>query len=104
MAKKKKRDFWDDVEVEEIEPISAGKTSRNQYPDNIDDDDDGGFRATRCMPLKIIMRILLFVLRLSAFQVLSVCAIWISGQRAARRIISAARYFRRSMIRRLPMC
>lgn len=61
MAKKKKRDFWDDVEVEEIEPISAGKTSRNQYPDNIDDDDDGGFRATRCMPLKIIMRILLFV-------------------------------------------
>ena len=60
MAKKKKRDFWDDVEVEEIDPISAGETSRNQYPDNIEDDDDGGFRATRCMPLKIIMRILLF--------------------------------------------
>lgn len=61
MAKKKKRDFWDDVEVEEIEPISAEVTDRNQYSDNIDDDDDGGFRATRCMPLKIVMRILLFV-------------------------------------------
>lgn len=63
MAKKKKRDFWDDVEVdEEIDPKAGQDTSKNQYSDNIDyDDDDDGFRATRCLPLKIVMRILLFV-------------------------------------------
>ena len=61
MAKKKKRDFWDDVDVEEeIVPISDKGTGKNAYSDDIDDDSDG-FRATRCTPLKVVMRILLFV-------------------------------------------
>lgn len=61
MAKKKKRDFWDDVDVEEeIVPISDKGTGKYAYSDDIDDDSDG-FRATRCTPLKVVMRILLFV-------------------------------------------
>lgn len=61
MSKKKKRDFWDDVEVDEME-TEAGRGMRNdRYAGDIDYEDDGKFHATRCMPLKVIMRILLFV-------------------------------------------
>jgi len=67
MAKKKKRDFWDDVD-EEVEVSAKKRDSRsgrgqNDYTDNYADDydDDGRFHPTRCLPLKIVMRCLLFV-------------------------------------------
>lgn len=61
MAKKKKRDFWDDVEVDEMETETDRGMKADRYAEDIDYEDDGKFHATRCMPLKIIMRILLFV-------------------------------------------
>lgn len=62
MAKKKKRDFWDDMDDEEV-LIPA----RQSHADTaIDNDtayvDDGKFHATRSMPFKIVTRLLLAVM------------------------------------------
>ena len=59
MAKKKKRDFWDDVD-EEVE-VPAKKRGRQGKERLGEEDDDGRFHPTRNMPLKVIMRCLLFV-------------------------------------------
>lgn len=61
MSKKKKRDFWDDIEDEELETSSDRGMNDGRYANDIDYEDDGKFHATRCLPLKVIMRILLFV-------------------------------------------
>ena len=61
MSKKKKRDFWDDIEDEELETSSDRGMNDGRYANDIDYEDDGKFHASRCLPLKVIMRILLFV-------------------------------------------
>ena len=61
MARKRKRDFWDDVEddvisQEESERESYSAREQGGYTEDYEDE---GFRLTRCMPAKIIARILL---------------------------------------------
>ena len=55
MSKKKKRDFWDDIEDEELETSSDRGMNDGRYANDIDYEDDGKFHATRCLPLKVIM-------------------------------------------------
>lgn len=62
MARKKKRDFWDDVEDDVIlqeESKSARYSAGNQG--EYTEYEDEGFRLTRCLPAKVIARILLCV-------------------------------------------
>ena len=61
MARKKKRDFWDDVEDDFI-PQEDSKSQHYSDEDQsgyTEDYEDEGFRMTRSMPVKIIARILL---------------------------------------------
>ena len=73
---KKKRDFWDDVD-EEVEVSDKHQKEKSSYDDsykgaayhddteddysNYDDDSDDRFHLTRCMPFKIVTRLLLLV-------------------------------------------
>ena len=60
MAKKKKRDFWDDVDEEvEVPAKKRGRQGKERLGE--ENEDDGRFHPTRNMPLKVIMRCLLFV-------------------------------------------
>ncbi len=62
MARKKKRDFWDDVEDDVIlqeESKSARYSDGNQGEYTEYEDEE--FRLTRCLPVKVIARILLCV-------------------------------------------
>lgn len=62
MAKKRKRDFWDDVDEEIEVPEKKQKRSKSKPQQPADDTaDDGRFHPTRCLPLNVIMRLLLFV-------------------------------------------
>lgn len=59
---KKKRDFWDEVD-EEVE-VSSRKKRKADKKERYDDDDDyayEGFHPTRNTPIKVIMRILMFI-------------------------------------------
>ena len=63
MARKRKRDFWDDVEDDVVsqeapKPDRAAAGDQGGYTDY---DEDEGFKLTRCMPVKVITRILLCV-------------------------------------------
>ncbi len=63
MARKKKRDFWDDIEddvvsQEESKPAKSPAKHQGEYTDY---DEEEGFKLTKCMPAKIIARILLCV-------------------------------------------
>lgn len=60
MAKKKKNDFWEDVE-EDIEISDNQTSSYNENDKEEQYNDQEGFKATKSMPLKIITRLLLFV-------------------------------------------
>ena len=60
MAKKKKRDFWDDVDEKvEVPAKKRGRQGKERLGE--ENEDDGRFHPTRNMPLKVIMRCLLFV-------------------------------------------
>lgn len=63
MARKRKRDFWDDIEddvvsQEESKPAKESNITQGGYTDA---DEDEGFKLTKCMPVKVIARILLCV-------------------------------------------
>lgn len=61
MAKKKKRDFWDDVDEEvEVSAKVDNVVQAVQYEEDLYEDDQK-FHPTRTLGLKIVMRILLFV-------------------------------------------
>lgn len=63
MARKKKRDFWDDIDEDVLpqeDPIQRHASAGNQ-DEYTDYDGDEGFKLTKCMPAKIIARILLCV-------------------------------------------
>ncbi len=60
MARKKKRDFWDDVEEEEV--TVTGSAVAADIPYDGEDSDDGHFHPTRSLPVKIILRALLLVM------------------------------------------
>lgn len=63
MARKKKRDFWDDIDedvVPQEEPVQRSVSAGNQ-DEYTDYDGDEGFKLTKCMPAKIIARILLCI-------------------------------------------
>lgn len=63
MARKKKRDFWDDIDEDVLpqeDPIQRHVSAGNQ-DEYTDYDGDEGFKLTKCMPAKIIARILLCV-------------------------------------------
>lgn len=63
MARRKKRDFWDDIEddiIAQEEPKSA-KAPEMYQGGYTDDEEDEGFKLTRCMPVKVIARILLCI-------------------------------------------
>ena len=63
MARKKKRDFWDDIDedvVPQEEPMQRSVSAGNQ-DEYTDYDGDEGFKLTKCMPAKIIARILLCI-------------------------------------------
>ena len=80
MARKKKHDFWDDIddkEVTEVRERIVGNTVQNIGLDMIEEEfeDDGdadeeGFKFTKCIGIKIIARLFLF---------LSVAVIAVSG-------------------------
>lgn len=55
MARKKKNDFWDDVDDTEFIGDESGK---NQTEKSIDDEE---WSAVKCLPLKVIVRILLMI-------------------------------------------
>ena len=75
-----------------------------RYANDIDYEDDGKFHATRCLPLKVIMRILLFVAAaVAALSDLSAIGIWKKEQTAVP-IISAVAAFRKLIMRQLSMC
>ena len=63
MARRRKRDFWDDIEddvvsQEEAKNANDSDADQGRYTDALDDE---GFRLTKCMPVKVIARILLCV-------------------------------------------
>lgn len=62
MARKKKRDFWDDIEEdvvarEESKPAKYSARNQGEYTEY----EDEGFKLTKSMPFKVITRILLCV-------------------------------------------
>lgn len=63
MARRRKRDFWDDIDDDVLsrEKSGAQKDSEDQQDGYAGYDDDEGFRLTKCMPVKVIARILLCV-------------------------------------------
>lgn len=60
MAKKRKRDFWDDPD-DGIVLHEKGPKHSEPISDNDDRPYEEGFKATKSMPLKVLARILLFV-------------------------------------------
>jgi len=65
MARKKKRDFWDEVDEDIIQPEETTNNNKNFSVDNNASDtetiEDEKFMATKNMPIKIITRILLMI-------------------------------------------
>lgn len=81
MARKKKQDFWDDIDDKEVTMVRErieGNTVQNvglnadqeDYEDDYEEDNGEGFKFTKCLPLKIIARL---------FLLLSVAVISVSG-------------------------
>ena len=64
MARKKKRDFWDDVGEDVVvqeKPQNQTKDPENQSEYTEYDIEDEGFKLTKCMPVKIAARIILCI-------------------------------------------